>query len=199
MIQYIPAALSIVGSLTESEGAREVGQAASENGKRRRVAAEFEAEQLEVLAGQKIAAAQRDAYEERRKATLVQSRALALAAASGASASDSNVVSLLANTAGEGAYRAAVALYQGEDAARTARLQASARRYEGWMAEVAGEDTQEAYETKATGSLLSGAGSLFAKYGTKIGGASDVGTAAASAAADTSSIWDAGIQLFAAG
>lgn len=142
---------SVGGSLIKARAQRQYGKAVDS-------AAQFEAEQLEQKAGQSIAVSQRVAREEVRKAELAQSRALALAAASGGGASDPTVVNIIAGLAGEGAYRQMVALYEGEDRARSYRLNADARRYEGKSARKAGT-------IGATGTLLSAGGSMLAKYG----------------------------------
>lgn len=174
---WIPAALTAFGALQSYTGAIEAGEAAAEQGQRRRAAAEFEAENARVAAGQAIAASQRDMLEERRKGELVTSRALALAAASGASATDPTVIRLLSRTSGEAAYRASIALYRGQDQARTLRMRAAGAAYEGMVAEQAGYDTQTAYEARGRGALLSGAatafgmgsrGGLFQRFGAPI-------------------------------
>lgn len=162
---FVPALMTAFGALQQYEGAMEAGEAAAENGRLRRAAAEFKAQNARIAAGQAIAVAQRDAEEQRRQGRYVGSRALALIAASGGGASDPTVVRILSNTAGEASYRASVALYRGLDQARSLRMQATADEYEGYMAEQAGLDTQVAYERKATGALFSAAGSLFTSYG----------------------------------
>lgn len=164
-VAWVPAALTVAGTALSAKGARDAGAAERVAGERRQAAAAFEAEQLRQKAGQEIAASQRAALEETRKADLVQSRAIALAAASGAGVSDPTVVSLLARNKGEGAYRAAVALYEGEDRARTLRLNAQTRDYEGRGALEAGLAREAASRTAGTASMLRGASSLYDRYG----------------------------------
>ncbi|MGH6629477.1 MAG: hypothetical protein ACREB3_07075, partial [Burkholderiales bacterium] len=106
--------LNLVGTGFQIWGALESGRAARIAGERARYAAQFEAWQAERQAGNAIAISQREALEQRRQADLVASRNLALAAASGGGASDPTIVRLLSNIAADGAYRAAVALYEGE-------------------------------------------------------------------------------------
>lgn len=166
--QFVPVAttvaggvLSVVGGEEAAKGAKGAGSEALAAGQRAaaayrdygarvaesdrikasraKTAAEFAAEQAEVNAGQQLAAAQRDAVEERRQAKLVASRAIAVAAASGAGASDPSVSFLVGRIKGEGTLRAANALYAGEDRARQLRMAAAAKRYEGLTAEEAGE------------------------------------------------------------
>lgn len=100
-------------------------------GREARRAAEFQAAQLEAQANNVAGSAQRAAINDQRQADLVASRALALAAAGGGGASDPTVVNLIANNAGESAYRKAVSLYDGEAQAQQLRLNAQAKRYEG--------------------------------------------------------------------
>jgi len=106
---------------------------------RAKTAAEFAARQYEINAGQQTAAATIAAVEERRQANLRESRAIALAAASGAGASDPSVASIIGRIRGEGVYRANVALYQGAEQSRVLRMQAAAKHYEGLTALEAGD------------------------------------------------------------
>lgn len=126
--------------------------AAREEGKQRLQAAEYTAQQADAAAGQQQAAAQRQAAEERRKSQYAQSRALALAAASG-DASSPGVVDIISDLAGEGEYRRLTAMYEGEDRARALRQQAASLRYGGAVAYQAGK-------TNATASILRGASSM---------------------------------------
>lgn len=153
------------GGALKYEGYSRAAEGARIAGRRKRIASEFEAEQLEQQAGQVVAASQRDALEERRKANLLASRALALAGASGAGASDTTVVNLIAGLKGEGAYRSAVALYRGEDQARKLRTGAKAKRYEGLAAEEGAAYESAGYETMAAASIFDTGATLFSRYG----------------------------------
>ena len=159
--------ISLGGSILQGVGSMTAGWGARREGKAAKAAAEFQATQLRQGAGQAIAASQRASEEERRKARLFASRALAVAAASGGGASDPTVVDIIADLKGEGAYRAMLALYGGEERARTMELAADAKVYEGELAQRAGRDKQFAYSLAGMGSLAKGAGSLFAKYAGK--------------------------------
>lgn len=162
---WLPVIAQVGGMFTNAMGSSQAAAAARTQAERARVAAQFEAAQLEQQAGQQMAVSIAAANEQRRQARLVQSRALALAAAGGGSASDSTIINLLARTAGEGAYRAGVALYQGEERARQLRLSASTKLYEGELAAESGQARAGAYETKGAVDLLSSGASLYAKYG----------------------------------
>ncbi len=72
---------------------------------------------------------------------------------------------LISRQAGEGAYRAAVALYGGEEKARQLRLAASTKRFEGELSAESSLAKADAYETSGMGSALTGGASLFAKFG----------------------------------
>lgn len=117
-----------------------------------------QARQLDAQAGDARAVSQRDAIEQRRQARLVESRGLAVAAASGGGADDPTVVNLLANVAGEGEYRALTALYNGESDARGLESEADARRKEA-------KNVKRASYFKAASSLLSAGSSLQQRYG----------------------------------
>lgn len=157
--------LSLAGSFIETMGLREQGKMARIAGERQRANAEFDAWQLEEQAGEELAVSQRMAIEERRQAELAASRALAVAATSGAGVSDPSVVRLLARTQGEGAYRANVALYQGESRARQARLNAAQARITGAEALEEGHARDQAYGYAGMGRAARGALSLYARYG----------------------------------
>ena len=97
-------------------------------------AAGYRATQLRQNADAAQAVGTRQAYDVGRQTDMVQSRALAVAAASGGGASDPGVVTLMANTAAEGAYRKALALYNGQDKARSLEMEADSVAYEGKVA-----------------------------------------------------------------
>lgn len=152
------------GTLLSTKSQLDQAKAARTAAGRQAQAAAFDAAQLDVNAGQAIAAAQREGLEQERQARLIASRALAVGAATG-SASDPTVVNVIADIEGVGALRKATAIYQGEEQARKLRMGAAARRFEGDLALEAGELTSDAYKTAAFGTAISGGGSLFAKYG----------------------------------
>ena len=189
---YIPAALTLAGSVMGYSGANKAASGARLAGARTAGARAFEAKQLRQNAGQEVAASQRAALEERRQANLVASRQLALAAASGAGASDPTVVQMIARTAREGSYRASVALYGGEERARQLRMAAAGKDYEGASALEGAEVQASAYKTAGVGELLKGGGSLFAKYG--FGGPAAGGNAVLTSGGIDTSWLDAGSE-----
>lgn len=158
-------AAQVVGTILTVSGGLKQASAAEAAGARARQASEFQAAQMEQQSGQATASAQRRSLEQRRRAQMVASRALAVSAASGAGASDPTIETIISDIAGEGAYRAGIELYQGEERARQLRMGADAAIYEGQVAEQSGREKASAARMQAFGSALSGSGSLYAKYG----------------------------------
>jgi len=97
----------------------------------RKKEAAYHAQVLEIRAKETLAVGQRAAAEAVRQNEIAQSRMLAVAAASGGSASDPTVENLVSKAAGEGAYQQAVALYSSESEARNLRNQAKLVSYQG--------------------------------------------------------------------
>ncbi len=149
----------------QAKGASDSAEAARQNAENVKAAKNFEAAQLEQNAGQVEAQGQRAGIEQVRQAQLVQSRALAVAAAGGGGVSDTTIVRLLSKIEGEGVYRSRAAMYEGEDKARVMRMQAAARRFEGELGVQGGDALASAYLTKGMTGMASGVGSLFSKYG----------------------------------
>lgn len=163
----LPAAMMVASTVLSAKGQLDQAAAIQRAAQRRKQAAEFEAQQLEQDAGQQKATSQVQAAIEDRNTRLVNSAAVARAAASGAGASDPTVVNLISRTAGEGAFRKAAALYQGESAARLDLQRAAAARFD---AATGVEDANAAAKSARIGALstvLSGGAkgmSMFQKY-----------------------------------
>lgn len=119
---------------------------------------DLQAAHREKQAKAEAAESQRDALNERRKARNLMSRARAVAAASGAGASDPTVSALLTDIDSQGEMNALNALYSGSTAARGYQQGADASRREGRAVARAG--TMDAAST-----MLSGATSWYSKYG----------------------------------
>lgn len=172
--EWIGPALSVGGTLISAQGQRQAGKTAAAQGaaaaQNERVAAEFEARQADYLAGQALAGSQLEAREQRKAAALLASKALARAAASGAGASDPTVVDILSEIYSEGAYRSALALYEGQESARSLNVAATARRLGGSSAASArqaeGESIARASNLSMFSTLLRGGTSLLDQFGT---------------------------------
>jgi len=150
-------ALQVVGGISAKRDAKEIAG-------RKRAAAEFEARQLEQQANDALASGQRTLFTEKRNQALVQSRALTLAAASGG-ASDPTVIRIISGIASEGAYRQNLAIYQGEERARSLRLAAQANRISGEIGAGASIIQGSAIATETAGRVLAGASTMYARYG----------------------------------
>lgn len=157
-----------IGSTILSAGSQLArGDAASVIGRRRKAQAEYEADQLEQEAEASRGVGLRGGADAAMQTQLVNSAAIARAAASGAGASDPTVVNIIARTAGEGAYRQALALYEGEAQARMDRMKATALRYEGATAEADSKFARNQSRIGAASTLLSGGvkfTSMYDKY-----------------------------------
>jgi hypothetical protein len=93
--------------------------------------AQSEAEQMEARGKEEFAASQREAIDKRKEGELANSRVQALAAASGAGASNATITKLMTGIAGEADYNARTATFGGESRKRGLFDQASARRRSG--------------------------------------------------------------------
>lgn len=131
-LQPIAPILQVGGTLLSAYGQRKAGveaeKASTQAASNEQAMAEFEALQHERMAGEAQREAQMRSAEYERQAQILASNALAAAAGSGAGASDPTVVELMSRIAGEGSYRAQLALYEGEKEARNRQLAAQARR-----------------------------------------------------------------------
>lgn len=137
---YISTALSAAGQIKQGQDADKI--------------AGYKASQLKQRAGQERAVSQRKASAQRRQAGLAQSRVLALAAASGAGASDKTVVDIMGGIFEQGELSAGYSLYEGEERARGSSMAADTATSEGKQAKRAGY-------IGATSTIMSGAGSAY--------------------------------------
>lgn len=139
-----------MSGLAKAYGAYQGGRIARTVGRMRRRIAKQQATQV-------VASAQRQALNERKNAELLASRAIAVAAAGGGGADDNTVTNIVADIDAEGAYRAAVAMYEGE-------TEAANLRYQGELAAWEGNQAYKAGNAAAVGSLLETGAKVFA-YG----------------------------------
>lgn len=150
-IPIISAIAGVAGTVMSATAARNEGIAQQQQ-------ADYQAAQMKIQAGQERAAAQRKALSALHEKDLVQSKAQANAAGSGAGALDPSVVDIMGDLEQQGQYNANVATYEGEDRGRNLESGAALKIYEGKQAKAAGN-------TKAIGALISGGSSLLSKYG----------------------------------
>ena len=153
-------ALSAIGMLNGQEASEKAAKAVREEAARRAKIAEGQAKTV-------TAVGQREAADERLKAELMASRAIAVAGASGGDVSSPGVTNLIADISGRGAYNAQTALYNSEESARQLR--------EGATASIISGNTQASgIRDQANAQLLSGLGnmaitgaSMYDRYGSR--------------------------------
>lgn len=142
------AELAVIGSIVQAVGSIAGGIAAND-------AAQAEAAQLEERGQEEFAASQRDAQARREEGRLVNSRAQALGAASGAGADAPTIVRLMTDTAGQ------------------AELNAQSDQYGGRQRRAGMRDSARARRAEGNASLM---GSFFDAAGTALGAGSRYGT-----------------------
>jgi hypothetical protein len=116
----------LIGALISGVGALAEGAAAKNS-------ADFEADQLRKKGDEEFASSQRDAAQSRKEAQLANSRAQALAAASGGGAgSDApTILKIMSDTAAKGEYNAQTQMYGGLSRRAGMLDQAAGRRASG--------------------------------------------------------------------
>lgn len=120
-----------LGASAEKDAAKREAAARRAQGKAQQEADYLAAAQMEQNAGQDQAAGQINAANAQRQSELIQSRAIAVAGASGAGVSDPSIAKIMADLAKEGQLAVDTQLYQGNEAARQGRFAAKVKRYEG--------------------------------------------------------------------
>lgn len=134
----VGASAAIVGTGATLVGMQQGAQAGKREKKRLKAQGKaeqagkyFAAKQMDQAAKAEEATGSTQASEELRKMELMQSRALAIAGASGAGADDPNVSRIIGDIAVEGQLAAQTQLYNGQEAARNWRIGAKIARWEG--------------------------------------------------------------------
>lgn len=123
--------MQAAGSLISAAGSIYSGQMDSN-------VANTEAAQLRINAGQAFAAGTNQSALAQRQAAIVQSKATAIAGASGAGAGDSTVSNIKADIGRTGEYNSLEAIYQGKSAQQQMDEQAALTTFAGNQAKIAG-------------------------------------------------------------
>lgn len=155
----IAAALSVAQGMSQFWAYRQGGRAQERAGAYAETLAGRQAEVLLQEAGQRRAVSQREAIEQRRQGRFVESRATALAAASGAGVSDPTITGILADIDTESEIRALYSMYEGEEAARGLEYDAQLALAAGEEAHWSGKVAKRLAYSQANSALLSGAAS----------------------------------------
>ncbi len=150
--------MDFFGKLNQADQTKEWGSAAER-------ASANTAAQLRINAGQAEAASQYKMLELRRQGDLAQSRSIALLAASGASATDPTVITMLARLKGVEDQNVGMAKYQGQSEAQALRGKAKMVEYEGQLQKWSADNQADAMKTSAWGGLVKGVFGMFDKYG----------------------------------
>lgn len=124
LLALAPIVMSGVGTLMNMQSQRQEAEALKNK-------AEFDAAMQNRLALQDQANSQVIAEQERRKSKQLQSRALALAAASGASVSDPQMTNVFADIESQGNLNARARIYEGDTMAASRNEQAELLRMQG--------------------------------------------------------------------
>lgn len=161
---FLAAAIPYVGTILGAAGSIRSAKAARKQGRQILALRNEQAVDLERQAIEVKAIAQRQAIDDQEKAELLISRAQAVAAASGGSATDQTVLDVMSDIEGEGAYRAAMAMYQGEREAETLRQEAKYTRMGGEISRKESNARASAYEMEAAETIAQGATTFYDRY-----------------------------------
>lgn len=148
---FIAPVLTAVSTVLSVVGQIQAGNAAKQS-------ADFKAAQYQEQATEAKAAASRKAADQIRMGGLLQSRAQAVAAASGGTATDPTAVTLEENISGQSEYNALTSLWSGDAEAAGLTNSANAETY-------SGEQAQKAGIIGGITTGLAGGASMYAKYG----------------------------------
>ncbi len=161
-ITIIKTVASVAAGAIKARNTLAAGRAEQQAARARQQALDHQAEQARQQAGQDRATSQRAAIEQRRRAKLLESKALARAAASGAGAGDPTVENILGDIGAEGEFRALAELFVGEERALGLETQADLRNFEGRQERRAGDVARSASKSTAFSQVFSG---LFRGFG----------------------------------
>lgn len=124
-------ALGIAGAVISAAGSVMGGMAANENAK-------AEAQMMERRGNEERAASTRDQATKAKQTQLLLSRQQALAASSGAGATDPTILDLMSKTQGQGFLQSQTIGYEGQVAQEGLQYQAAVKRYQGKQQMMAG-------------------------------------------------------------
>jgi len=169
-MSQIAAALMIGGGILSTNSQISAGNAASRNATSVAGQLEQNAKLADLSAANQVATGQRGAQEALRQNKMLQSKQIAIAAASGASTSEKNIADLISTTAGQGEYEALNSLFEGNTRADALRNEAIGLRNKAKVTLFEGKQARKAAQIGAISSLLGSgaqAGSFYSKYNSK--------------------------------
>lgn len=153
--------LTVASAAMQAANTAAAGKAEQAAARARQQALNHQAAQARQNAGQERASSQRAAIAERKQGELIASRALALAAASGADTSGATMENLLGDIGAEGEFRALASLFEGEERALNLETQAALKVFEGNQERIAGDVARSMANRQATMRVFQGVGKAF--------------------------------------
>ena len=160
-LPFLAMGLQFAGTAVSAMGTIAGGRAAEQAGIVQQQAMEFRAKQEEIAANQARAEAQRVAIDKRREGTLLTSKLVARAAASGGAVDDPGTLDLAGDIGARSEYAALLESFKGENRARGLEDSAVADRYSGMAALAEGQAKRQASTYSAFGTIIQGGGSIF--------------------------------------
>lgn len=151
MAEVLPVALMVGGTLVSAMGQAQAGQS-------QQAGYQYEAASARQAAGEATAAGSSASMEQARKTAIVQSNATASAAASGTNPGFGSALTNTGRIAKWGTYNGLMAMYDSQ-------VQATGLKNQAGADEFSGQEAAQAGQTKAIGTLISGADTLYGKYG----------------------------------
>ena len=141
----VSAISSIMGGFSQASAQRQA--AAAQN-----TEDQYVAQQYNQQAGQARASDQRSYMDQQQRTTLLQEKAQAASAGSGATSTDPSVVNIEGDIGERGHYDALSAMYTGEEKALGLETGANLKQYEGSQSVIAGNELADASIIKGIGS-----------------------------------------------
>lgn len=171
-LEPIMIGLALAGTAASAAGTIISGQsqaaALEYQARQQQILAQWQADQLRVQARQELGIAAAKAREERRQAAIMQSNQLAIAASSGAGATNPTIINLMEETAAHGEYLAQGEMFTGRSRAADLRIRADTILEEARAGGVVAGMTADATRTNsyltAAGDVASGVSGTYARY-----------------------------------
>lgn len=157
--------LFLVGNGLKAGAGVGAGYASMQQGKTAQKIANYEAAGYERQADEEVAAAQRQAIEQRKKTDRLISTQIARGAASGSAMSSPGLLDIIGDTAQEGEYRAQADQYVGEQRAAGLKDKANVRRVEGEAARIKGGNAFVGSILESASGLATGMDTYRRNYG----------------------------------
>lgn len=153
-------AMTAVSTMAQMSAQKKAGAAQERAAQGRAKALEYKAEQARQQAGQERASSQRRFANEKKRGRIIESRGVAVAAASGGGTADTSMENVIGGIGSESEFRALAALFEGEESALNLEHQASLGIFEANEERVAGAAAKRVANAQATATLFKGLGSM---------------------------------------